>query len=139
MQTGWTRWIGARIGILLGGVLLGGLLLGGSAAAPAMPTLTGASDALTPQPARRAPVAPPDTLRRTVTGGQALLLALPDRLGTRPVDGYAMLNGPALSGVVGHAFAWKTTPADTGTHSIDLLAAHPEPPADTLVVFVFVE
>lgn len=125
MQTFSRRWIG-----VLG---LAALLLASGAA--------GAShlDASVSQPAPPAPVAPPDTIRQTVPAGQSLVVALPDRLGDAPVDGYALLRGPALSGVVGHSFAWKTTASDTGAHSIDLLAAHPEAPADTLVVFVFVE
>ena len=84
-------------------------------------------------------VAPPDTLRRSASAGEPLIVALPPRLGENDVDRYVLLEGPALSGVADRSFTWITRPDDSGTHDV-LFRPQPNPlPGDTLVLRVEIE
>lgn len=80
-----------------------------------------------------------DTLRRTVTAGQTLIVNLPDSLGDRPVQSYTIQQPPALSRLVERSWVWRTKPADAGRHLIHAEARFRSEPTDTLVVEVNVE
>ena len=90
-------------------------------------------------PLLRSSTARLDTLRRTVTAGQALIVNLPDSLGERPVRAYTILQPPALSRLVERSWVWRTKPSDAGRHLIRAEAAFRSEPTDTLVVEVIVE
>ncbi len=83
---------------------------------------------------RVAASAPVDTLRASTEPNTPLVLTLPAELSGRPVARYALLRGPALSGVAGRSFTWIPEGAQPGTHEALLRAARDDAPADTLVV-----
>lgn len=80
-----------------------------------------------------------DTLRPSIEAGDPLLLALPTQLEGAPVDHYALIQGPSLSGVAGHSFTWMTQSVEPGTYDVLLRAVRPESSPDTLVLRVEVQ
>lgn len=84
--------------------------------------------------------APADTLRRTVSAGDPLILALPDTLDGQRVRRYAPVQIPALSWLVDRSFFWETRSQDTGRHELLFEATFSEEASpDTLVLTVRVE
>ena len=81
-----------------------------------------------------APPHPPDTVRASADAGTPLVLPLPKSLNGRPVARYALLRGPALSGVAGRSFTWIPEGAAPGVHRALLRAESGDAPPDTLVV-----
>lgn len=125
---------------LFGSVLLGLVLLGLGYEQEDPP-----SNPLEPNLAPRvAPLAPSatgtrDTLRPSVEAGNPLILNLPTELESRTVDRYALIRGPALSGVAGYSFTWITRSVEPGTYDVLLRANHPDASPDTLVLHVEVQ
>lgn len=78
----------------------------------------------------------PNVMRETVTGGDVVIIGLPDTLTGTPVGRYTLLRAPTMSWLVDHSFMWRTHPHDVGRHDVLIRA---EGPADTLVVSVLVE
>lgn len=84
--------------------------------------------------------APADTLRRTVSAGDPLILALPDTLDGQRVRQYAPVQIPALSWLVDRSFFWETRSQDAGRHELLFEATLSEEASpDTLVLTVRVE
>ncbi len=81
-----------------------------------------------------APPPPPDTVRASADAGTPLVLTLPESLNEHPVAHYALLRGPALSGVAGRSFTWIPEEAVLGIHRALLRAEFGDAPPDTLVV-----
>lgn len=77
---------------------------------------------------------PPDTVRTSTNADTPLLLTLPESLNGRSVARYALLRGPALSGVAGRSFTWIPKGAAPGVHHALLRADSGDAPPDTLVV-----
>ncbi|WP_263786118.1 hypothetical protein [Salinibacter grassmerensis] len=77
---------------------------------------------------------PPDTVRASADAGTPLILTLPESLSGRSVTHYALLRGPALSGVAGRSFTWIPKGAAPGVHRALLRAESEDAPPDTLVV-----
>jgi len=80
------------------------------------------------------PVVPPDTVRATAKPDTPLVLSLPTKLNGQPIERYSLLQGPALSGVVGRSFTWIPDGAEPGTHEALLQTHAPDVPPDTLVL-----
>lgn len=80
-----------------------------------------------------------DTLRHHIQGGEILIIALPGEVGGRPVNQYALVRAPALSGLVDRSFMWRTLPNDAGSHDVLIAAVIDSVSTDTLVVSVTVD
>lgn len=68
------------------------------------------------------PTAPPaaaDTLHYQVRAGQALLVALPTRVGNAEAT-YAVVSAPAMSWLVDRSFMWQTIPSERGLMAVVL-------------------
>ena len=96
---------------------------------------------VSPLSAEAASSLPPDddTIERSVTAGNILIVALPDALDNTPVEGYRIVEAPALSGLADRSFFWRTQADDAGTHRILFHANRAEAPADTLTLRVTVD
>jgi len=77
---------------------------------------------------------PPDTVRTSTNADTPLILTLPESLNGRSVARYALLSGPALSGVAGRSFTWIPKGAAPGVHRALLRTDSGDAPPDTLVV-----
>lgn len=80
--------------------------------------------------------APHDTLTSQVPADAPLVRPLPKKVNGATATRYRVLNGPALSGVAGHSFAWIPRDASPGTYSIRLRVDHPNAAPDTLLLQV---
>lgn len=87
-----------------------------------------------PRVARARLVPPPDTITTTAEPHAPLILSLPSSVGTRNVERYTLISGPALCGVAGRSFAWIPEDAEPGWYQATLEAHAANAPADTLVV-----
>lgn len=75
-----------------------------------------------------------DTLRKSVSAGTPLIVALPDAADAS----YSIERAPALSWLIRRSFMWRTTPEDTGRHEVVVRRDVGEA-RDTLFLLITVE
>lgn len=76
-----------------------------------------------------------DTLRYSVRAGEALIVALPPRVGGAEAT-YEVLEAPALSWLVDRSFMWRTLARERGTLPVRFLRRAQGAAPDTLVLLV---